>query len=62
MFLIEALKMTDKVNEFNKAGMAMQRAVGYRRGMAQVVNLAEAFGRRGITFGGMDNLPGQIEK
>lgn len=54
--------MTDKVNEFNKAGMAMQRAAGYRRGMARVVNLAEAFGRRGITFGGMDNLPGQIEK
>ena len=54
--------MTDKANMFNKAGAAMQRAAGYRRGMAQVVNLAEAFGRRGITFGGMDAFPGQIEK
>lgn len=56
--------MTDKVNGFSKAMDTMgtmQRVAGYRRGMA-AVNLADAFGRRGITFGGMDGFPGQIEK
>jgi len=62
MFLKEALKMTDKIGEFNKAGSVIQRAAGYKRGMAQVVNLAEAFNRRGITFGNMDGFSGQIEK
>ncbi|MBD5400835.1 hypothetical protein HDR61_03785 [bacterium] len=62
--LKEAFKMTDKVNGFSKAMDTMgtmQRVAGYRRGMA-AVNLADAFGRRGITFGGMDGFPGQIEK
>ncbi len=64
MFLIEALKMTDKVNIFNKAGAAMQRAAGYRQGMQRVpaYNLAKAFQKRNITLEGMDVFPGQNEK
>jgi len=58
MFLKEALKMTDKVNVFNKAGAAMQ----YRRGMARVYDLAKAFKPYGITFDGSDGFPGQNEK
>lgn len=54
--------MTDKVNMFNKAGAAMQRATGYRRGTAQVYDLAKAFQMRNITFDGMDGFPGQNEK
>lgn len=61
-FLKEALKMTDKVNVFNKAGAAMQSAAGYRRGMARVYDLAKAFKPYGITFDGMDGFPGQNEK
>ncbi len=55
--------MTDKISSFKTAGAAIQRAAGYKRGMAQVVNLVEAFQARGVTFGGMDGIgQGQFEK
>ena len=56
--------MTDKVNIFNKAGAAMQRAAGYRQGQQRVpaYNLAQAFQKRNITLEGMDVFPGQNEK
>jgi len=51
--------MTDKVNVFGAA----KRAVGYRRGADQVVNLTEMFARHGLNMNaGMDVFPGQPEK
>ena len=44
--------MTEKMDSFRIASAAMERAAGYKKGMAQVVNLVEAFQARGITFGG----------
>ncbi len=52
--------MTDKVNSFRNAEAAMQRAAGYKRGMAnlQVVNFVEKFRARGVDLGALD---GQLE-
>lgn len=55
--------MTDKMDSFRMAGAAIERAAGYKKGMAQVVNLVEAFQARGVTFGNMDGVAqGQFEK
>ena len=40
----------DKVEAFNEAGAAVQRA-GYQRGMARVLDLTKMFEPRGVFFG-----------
>lgn len=59
----EALKMTDTIEKFNSATVAVQQmttgtAAGFKRGMnSPVFNLAAALQKRGITLGGgMDNM------
>lgn len=54
--------MTDKMNSFRMAGATIGRAAGYKKGMAQVVNLVEAFQARGVTFGTDGIAQGSFEK
>ena len=59
----EALNMTDKTSTFKTASATLERTAGYKRGIAQAFNLAEAFRLRGINLVPTDGIPqGQFEK